>query len=357
MSKIPLALLGLLAGCTQVDDPELSEVEQLAKKKPGDCETYGCGQNSPEVEGRLFWSLHELGQYNDQNIRLEKYEKKIGTNWVTLRPDVVKGELRGMSGSTVVVAGTGVKDTRFTLWDATDQIRYYVTVASAARSNMWAVPSPGGSTQAWSYELTYWSDINLQRRNLCTAAGTPSNNPYEPMNPFHAVLFDDDRISPDDIAVYAEEKDWFTIGCAGSALAKLHLSGYTAASSKTLATPTTLEQRTGYLKMITGDYCGNGNAWTFAGVPLHYRDKPGKISTVAPGEKIEAVWSHKGALCLNTPRIDAHASAFPLFGSSIVDELTNPNEPWACALPPPCTPALYSPGYNYGGGTVLSTNY
>lgn len=355
--KIHLAVLGILVGCTQVDDAELSEVVQLAKKMPGNCETYGCGQNSPEVEGQLFWSLHELGNYNDQNIRIEKFEKKIGANWVTLRPDVVAGELRGISGSTVVISGTGVKDSRFTLWDANEGIRYYVVVASASRASMWATPGPGGSTTAWSYELTYSSDINLNRRNLCKAAGTLSNNPSEPMNPFHAVIFDNDRISPDDISVYAEEDNWFTFGCAGSALAKLHLSGYTAASSKTLKTPTTLEQRTAWLKMTTGDYCGNGYAWTFAGMPLHYRDKLGRISTVAVGEKIEAVWSHKGALCLNTPRVDAHSSVYPLFGTSILDELTDPSEPWSCALPPACAATTYTTGYNFGAGTVLSTNY
>jgi hypothetical protein len=73
---------------------------------------------------------------------------------------------------------------------------------------------------------------------------------------------------------------------------------------------TTLAQRQAMLKMFAADYCGTGRAFTVDGQPLQYRDSthwyPGASTPSLPdswaARGVEALWSERGAVCLDTPR-------------------------------------------------------
>lgn len=67
-------------------------------------------------------------------------------------------------------------------------------------------------------------------------------------------------------------------------------------------------------RVIRADYCGDGYPYTYPGNPLKIRDNvsPGQEGTtladvyasLAPGDRLEAVWDEKGILCIDTPRVD-----------------------------------------------------
>ncbi len=350
MRLLPLLFL---AACA-LDEPSFSETEQEVKAQPGDCPAYGCGTNSPETEGRPFWEQNELGVTNTDGIRLVRFTKWINGVEVDFRPDVFRAELlaRDRTTNQVILSGMGVAGAVFTFEDTITQNRYYITIAGAAPMRMWASAPTAIGTLTWNYELTYFSDTNSTRRNLCKAAGQPTG---DSMNPFNAVLFDDDRILPDDLVVDREEADWFTIGCAGSALAKLHLTGHTKAGSAIAMRPTTLPQRTAFLKLLTADYCGTGHAYTVANMELHYRDVSGTVNTSLNGEPVEALWGPNGAICVGTPRVEYSPNllSWGLFGPSIRHERAR----FGCRLPRPCTTPTYSFGYNFGNAYAMSTNY
>jgi hypothetical protein len=164
------------------------------------------------------------------------------------------------------------------------------------------------------------------------------------MADFYAVLFEDDRIDAEAIAVTGETPGWFNIGCAGHALAKQHLLGHTVAAAKLFGVlPPPIPQRTANLKMITADYCGNGHPFTVPGQPLRWRDENLWYDTLPTlGGMIEARWTDAGAACLNTPRVDY---VWTLLGYQTypdgVDAVLPPNDlTWCTTRPPPCTGAM-----------------
>jgi hypothetical protein len=340
MRYLPLLLLSACSG-----ELSVSETQQLAK-----CPPYGCGTNSPEVMGRLFFEVNEVGVANEQGLRLVGFGKEIGGVWIDLRADVQNAQLFGLDPSTgmPVIDGSQLVGSMFTIQDDTNDDTYFVTVTAAAEMPMWT--SAPYQAQTWNYELEYTSTSTPQiTENLCNAAGSPT---YDEMNPFRAVLFDDDRIDTDGKRVDSETANWFTIGCAGSALAKLHLTSHTKAGSLLVGRTTTIDQRTSFLKMLVADYCGTGDAFTAVGVDLHYRDQPGIMNTALPTEAVEALWGPQGAICVNEPRL--HYSWVPSdFGAVIDDELADSH----CTLPPACTPTTYSTRYPFRTAYALSTNY
>src|SRR5690606_27578518 len=91
--------------------------------------------------------------------------------------------------------------------------------------------------------------------------------------------------------VLPDQPRWFTLACAGSAAAKMKLLGYGPQSSTT-----TPSQRQATVKMITADYCGDGQSYTQSGTEVHWANASG---TVAPEPDaalgaLEAVWTEDG---------------------------------------------------------------
>ncbi|MEM7151689.1 MAG: ADYC domain-containing protein [Myxococcota bacterium] len=115
------------------------------------------------------------------------------------------------------------------------------------------------------------------------------------------------------------------IGCVAGAVGKASLWNYRPETLPAAAGGTPLQVFQAAVAMIRADYCGDGNAYTLPGTPIHAEDKFGHnfIPTppfIGPAPLDEAVWGLNGAVCLDYRRV-------------------NNGNPVACANgypPPPC---------------------
>jgi len=92
------------------------------------------------------------------------------------------------------------------------------------------------------------------------------------------------------------ENDWFNIGCEGHTLSKLRLT------RNTIHTAPSWKNVQAAFKMLSGDYCGTGRAFTVDGQPLVWQDRGGMRFYQTPLE-LEARWDENGATCLDSPRL------------------------------------------------------
>jgi hypothetical protein len=207
-----------------------------------------------------------------------------------------------------------------------------------------------------SYELD-WKPLGYIGHALPVCA-QPNNDDILTMDRYHALVFEGERIDAARKTVGATlDARWFNIGCAGSTLAKLHLTGHTQAAESD-GFSTTIRERQTMLKMLSADYCGSGRAFTVGGQPLHWVDDHGTMTVGLFGNYTEADWTANGASCLDTPRVVANPTATSL--AHFPDAATVAAEIYdACrgAPPPPCTGAMASGihlrSYNPGPIIVL----
>jgi len=351
-SRIALLLSALVASSCAVspEDELTSQTEQALKPT---CPVWGCGSNSPEIDKLGFWELHERGDANRQGFRIQWFRKYVNGTYQYFRPDVYKAELVGRNpdGSIGLPAGAVVGSELRLTRDGSTSI-YRLRIADTQRTHYWARPELGRVTR--TYRLEWYDETApplgmIPWKNVCRDPGAEHDG--STMDPFHAVLFDDDRIDGPRKRVTGHSRDWFTIGCAGSALAKQHLTGHTRAASEALGITTSLAQRTANLKMITADYCGTGEPFTFAGAALHWKDAYGWLDTVASTDVIEARWNEYGAMCLDDPRV--HYNQTPLFFATWPDGDIEDDIAAECPRPPPCKPGL---GTFYGAHLISASS-
>jgi hypothetical protein len=124
-----------------------------------------------------------------------------------------------------------------------------------------------------------------------------------------AILFAGDRYDSLDksvVATGAAASGWINVACAGTALAKLYLTRHTEASQIVV---TTRGERQAMFKMFTADVCGDGTSFTVHGQPLLWADAKGITKFASAPASIEAIWNDTGAVCLDTPRRPQLASS------------------------------------------------
>lgn len=160
----------------------------------------------------------------------------------------------------------------------------------------------------WGVPIWEWPVPNLARQTyVCEDATLPPEEIGFP-NLFESTVFEGDHFHADTKTVEQKPDDnWFNIGCGKHILAKLRLTRNTIKLVGT--TPGgTWENEQAMLKLISADYCGTGQSFTQAGVPLVWRDQL-LMTSYPPGVSIdlEARWSARGATCLGTPRLAAYA--------------------------------------------------
>lgn len=149
----------------------------------------------------------------------------------------------------------------------------------------------------------------------------------------HALVFEGERLDLDALAIAPGiNTRWFTIACAETALAKLHLTGHTHAAQAAGFSSSVPERQT-MLKLLTADYCGTGTSFTAAGQPLRWTDADGTLTIPSSVTRVlEARWTPGGASCLNTPRVAAHPTEASLARFPDVEQQIAE----ACPRPPPC---------------------
>jgi hypothetical protein len=183
------------------------------------------------------------------------------------------------------LAGSDLVGLKLYLRDATGA-ESVIEFAGTGTTAFWA--GPAGSVP--TYTLSYTSATQSDPQPLCTA------------NSNDAIIFAGDRYDAEHKTVIATgdvTAGWFNIACSGTALAKLHLTRHTEASQ---VMKTTAVERQAMLKMFTADVCGDGTSFTVHGQPLLWADANHLTSFGQPAATLEAVWTERGAMCLDTPR-------------------------------------------------------
>lgn len=282
-----LPLWGLLTACDidsmlitgAGDDPQFRIGE-----KGSSCPVWRCGFNSAEVFGNSIHALDLGGLANEDGVRIAAVlpgpMAAGGFDQLTVEGDAFA--LRNGRGAKI--NGHAVVGTVLVL-ERDGQPIANLMIASVEKVPRWAAGAPS----AQAYGLVYVDGAAV--RNVC---GGAIDDPEAAL----ALVLGGETYDLATKEVNPGQTGWFSVGCAGSAAAKLSLLGYGPQSSKT-----TVEQRQATLKMITADYCGDGTSYTENGTPLLWENVSGTVDLEAAPGAIEAVWTAEGALCLDATRI------------------------------------------------------
>jgi len=295
--------LGALTGCGI--EPLSTAVSAATVDE---CDVTRCGTNSPVIDSVGFHELNVDGLENAQHLRLVGLEQ----GGVMYRVRVSHGRLSGLNSAAMppVIAGPGLTGAQLVVKEPGGAL-ISITITSVGMVHYWAaLPGvPHGMTPPLeTYDLR-WAPFHItQGQPVC---GNPASKDDQfdtlGMVARTAVVFEADRIDPDAKTVaLTPEAGWFNIGCAGHAIAKLALTGHTEAA-RADGYQTDLKERQAMLKMLTGDYCGTGEAFTGPGEKLYWRDDRGWMPFLgAVHPVVEARWASTGAACLGVPRLDVH---------------------------------------------------
>jgi len=309
------------------------------------CDDWMCGTNSPVIDG---FGFHEL------NV-----EGVVDSDGWTLGPTVAGKRLGPMirgSSSYAVIVVNGTIYAQQTSGPATDppflsnttlvgasfvlghgDRVYLMGIADVRRETPYWAELPNTNPVFESYELD-WKPVGYIGHAMPVCA-QPNDDDILTMDRYHALVFEGERIDAAHKTVGATlDARWFNIGCAGSTLAKLHLTGHTQAAKADGFSTTILERQT-MLKMLSADYCGTGRAFTVGGQPLHWADDHGTMTVGILDNSLEAEWGPNGASCLNTPRVVANPTATSLQyfpdAATVASEIAH-----TCrggVVPPPCS--------------------
>ena len=324
--RIPaLAVVVLGVGCVagDVDEPRVGAVQQDI----GGCDEFMCGTNSPQIAQFGFWELNLPSTLGAAGLPNNASMQVLGfvQNNVLYLPRVLRGRLTATRGATTL-SGSALVGGYLYLANGSRTFELRVTAVGSVDS--WAQPASGTPhVTLETYQLDWAEFINgvAERfQNMCT-------NPPSRENPdsltmigslaFQTLLFEGDRIDAAHKLDTSVDRSWFNLGCAGSALAKMALTGHTQAAWDAGTFNTTLTERTTMLKMLAADYCGDGTPFTVGGQPLNWEDDHGTMKLLsAPAQLVpESRWNETGAVCLDKPRVDVHptTNSIAQFGSMV----------------------------------------
>jgi len=363
MSSVIALMLG--AGCVagETDDvgsePSTGNVEQTITT----CPEYMCGTNSPQIAQFGFWDLNlptSLGAWGLPNNVGFQVAGFMQNNLMYL-PRVHAGRLiasRTVSGVPVTLTGSALVNGYFVLKNGAKL--YALRVTEVASVESWAKPA-SGTVMLESYKLDWAEFINgnpERYTNMCKNPPKTGKDGDDTLGmtgalAFHTLLFEGDRIDAAKKLELGVDNTWFNLGCAGSALAKVALTGHTEAARHAGTFITTLSERQTMLKMLAADYCGDGTPFTVPGQPLNWLDDHGTMKLLTSKDKLvfESRWSDKGATCLNKPRVDVHPTLLSnqYLGVDIYQQVAA----WCPAtMPPPCADTSYDP---HGSHLITAT--
>jgi hypothetical protein len=316
-----LAVILTTSACAVAPVDDGPKQVTVAQEVAGDgkCRPSLCGLNAGALTDGYFHELNLDGLANDEGFSIDRATKGT-TRYIV---NVVNGKITATSisiGPPTILTGQALAGLVIRLKRVVNNVTSYrlLSIESVSYANYWA--KPGGvatSQRVETYKFFYRGENNPIGDWVCNN-GDLYHDPTEPvraMSEHHALVFEGDRIDVEDLrvaqyhAVSNPPSRWFTIGCAETALAKMHLNGHTKASHHVGFSNTALQRQT-FLKMIMADYCGNGHSFTVTGQRLRWSDSAGTMTIPSTfGKELEARWDENGALCLNTPRVDAHPTS------------------------------------------------
>jgi hypothetical protein len=351
LRALALAVMVLGSGCVVdgIDEPRTEETQQSVLL----CDGWLCGTNSPQIAEFGFWQLQmppvlgTAGQPNNVGLQILAFVMEPP---ITLYlPKVHAGKLTAIrtqsDGTTVTLSGAALKNGW--LWLRNGGRNFKITIRDVGTVESWAQPTSGPKVMLESYKLD-WSELTVgwgDARSLCPHPPGREGGDALTMtgqHVFHTLLFEGDQIEPIQKLVTGVDNSWFNLGCAGSALAKMALTGHTQAARHASTFDTTLPERQAMLRMLAGAYCKDGTPFTVPGQPLNWRDDRNTMKLTSllafppPLLVLEARWTDQGAACLNKPRIDAHWTPLgnATFGANVYAQVQahcGPQMPPLCA--------------------------
>lgn len=359
-----LAAVVLGVGCVgvDVDQPQTRNIQQNFQV----CEEWLCGTNSPQIAEFGFWELNlppalgTPGLPNNAGMQLLRFVQ----GGIDYRPSVFRGRLTGSRVSpvppfhTITLSGGGLVGGTLVLGNHGREFHIRITEVGVVDS--WAQLPSLGHVVLESYKLD-WTEVangaEGRFQNVCSHPPSRDNGDALTMNgslAFHTLLFEGDRIDAAKKLDTGIDTSWFNLGCAGSALAKLALTGHTEAAINANTFSTKLYERQAMLKMLAADYCGDGTPFTVAGQPLNWHDDRGTMKLSPVPLALEARWTENGAACLDKPRVDVHPTVLSdqVFGPTDIYSQVQAYCPFR--MPPPCVDSsLNLDGYHLLSATPL----
>lgn len=294
----------------------------------GPCPQYACGANSPVLETHGFHDLSLVSAApmpatattpNDAGFAIAASDHRaqiVSRAGASYDLRVEDGRIIGRcrTGGCAPLRGGDLLGATIAL--ARGDARYAIAIANVRPLDYFL---GGGQTEAYTLQ---WMAAGRPAENLCDGpAGAPRASTS--LGGDEAVVFEGDRIDARRRTMSNDaetDDDWFNIGCADSALAKLRLTRNTVHSQlRTAEAPSRQarywEQRQATLKMYSADYCGTGAAFTVPGQRLVWKGDL-MAEFFAPPSELEARWNENGASCLYRPRMlsptsSIGAAAFP----------------------------------------------
>lgn len=284
-----LTAVGLTAACTE---PDATLGTATSEQR---CEDWGCTGNSSTMGPYRSHEFNLAGLPNDEGLRVDgfylggvKYAPRIQDDHLYAK-HVLLGELHGgqLENGYLKVLDKNNKEFRIHIANVSDTVTFWVG------DQMETVET---------YELVYSEPPVPTTQPLCkNPPGRTDASGSVWSQRFEAVLYTGDRIDSRKkiwATTAAATSGWMTIGCAGSALAKMHLSRHTTAGTNG-SFSTEPNERQALLNMFTANLCGNGVSYTQPDTPLRWKNAAGWYPEFAGGVALEAVWGPDGAVCLD----------------------------------------------------------
>lgn len=359
MSALAVMVLG--AGCMNGEavEPNTADVQQDFQL----CDGWLCGTNSPQIAEFGFWELNAppvLGTPGlANNVGMQVVGFVQANTWYL--PRVSRGKLTAVRDA-ITLSGNALVGGWFYLRNGSRAFK--IRIAEVGSVDSWAQPPtllPHIVLESYKLDWTElvngnWGDF----RDVCKNPPSRDSGDLLTMtgaNIYRTLLFEGDRIDANKKLDTGVDNSWFNLGCAGSALAKMALTGHTQAAVNAGTFLTTLSERQTMLKMLAADYCGDGMPFTVPGQPLNWEDDHGTMKLLSQPAQLalESRWTEKGAACLDKPRVDAHPTSLStqVFGG-IIPVYDQVQSHCPLQMPPPCAdPSLALGGYHLLSATPL----
>jgi hypothetical protein len=320
---VSLLLVALISGCAGGGPPPAASIGSPPSPPVAlaiDCYPWGCATNAASMgDGLTFHEIDASGvEFNDANLSyVGMLDPTAQHPWDTL---VVGDQLIGIDLADphqTQRTGDRLIGNFLVLKHKTGQL-YYVRIAGANILDFWVNPECKTRQLLWGYVFEYALDPNAKPFQRLCKEGEKLPREWTGQVSQRALVFTGDRYNAGAKTVIATGQavgKWFNIACAGTAVAKMHLLRHTEAGTLVPSSPsdtcptrvTDKRQRQAMLKMITADVCGTGRSFTRDGKPLDYMDSQGfypfDLRSAVKAHAIEAIWTSKGARCLDTPRL------------------------------------------------------
>lgn len=271
--------------------------------------------------------LHEFDRTGllHENVILEGVyvPKQMGkkTVWSRLQSVwVEQGQIKGKTQDGVLLEGAGLVGSRW---------HFYTYGGGAKERDLYLVQhSFNEKAKLHKYVFGYPNNAeygqHFYTKKGVEIPGTPYLGVCGAGGSLEAVVYEDLHVDMK-TGEGAKVGNVINLACLSGAVGKAATWGY---KSYELG----VQKFIGAVRMIRADYCGDGDSWTKPGTEIDLQDTWNIHKFYEPTNKTEALWNHKGALCLTVPRREEFKATDVLCGGKVLPDCADDTlgtVPWA----------------------------